>query len=441
MAVRKTVCMRRFGGNHAGVEGARRFFGNKKVTAGKIVANWGERTGEACRGRHVLALQDTTEVSFSTTAERRRGLGQCGHGNSYGVLAHVMLAVDADGGACLGLVGGEVWNRDTKVTTPLRNRGLTDRESRRWLDTAEQAKTVLAPAAMTTVIGDRESDLYPIWAKIPAAGVHLLIRAQSDRRLVATKDDPVADAGTLFTAAARFALTGPYKLELPARPGGRAARTAEIGIRFGPVVICRPVNEKDRTLAVTVRLNLIEVLEPGAPEGADPIHWRLLTTHDVKTVADAWRIVGWYRLRWTIEQLFRVAKSQGLGLEDSQMATAEGLMKLTAVAIKAACIDIQLVQERDGTYGLPASIAFSEPQIDTIEALTPTLEGKTERQKNPHPCRSLARASWVIARLGGWNCYYRPPGPITIRRGREQFYSIHRGRLLGSKREKDVRLH
>jgi len=431
--------MRRFGGDRAGEEAAGRFFRNKKVTAGKIVANWGERTGEACRGRHVLALQDTTEISITTTAERRRGLGQCGHGNSYGVLAHVMLAVDADNGACLGLVGGEIWNRESKVTTPLRNRGLADRESRRWLDTAEQAKTVLAPAAMTTVIGDRESDMYPIWARIPAAGVHLLIRAQSDRRLAPPKDDPEADGGTLFTAAARFPLTGPYALKLPARPG-RAARTAAVGIRFGSVVIRRPVNEQDRTLAATVRLSLVEVLEPGAPEGAEPIHWRLLTTHDVTTVEDAWRIVGWYQLRWTIEQLFRVAKSQGLGLEDSQMATAGGLMKLAAVAIKAACIDIQLVQERDGVYGLPASIAFSKPEIDTIEALSPTLERQTDRQKNPHPARSLAQASWVMARLGGWNCYYRPPGPITMRRGREQFYAIHRGRLLGSTRKKDVRL-
>jgi hypothetical protein len=269
--------------------------------------------------------------------------------------------------------------------------------------------------------------------------VHLLIRAQSDRRLAGPKGDPVADGGTLFTVAAGFPLAGPWKLELPSRPG-RAARTAEIGIRFGPVVICRPVNEKDRTLAATVRLSLVEVLEPSAPDGAEPIHWRLLSTHEINTVEDAWRIVGWYKLRWTIEQLFRVTKSQGLGLEDSQMATADRLMKLAAVAIKAACIDIQLVQERDGTYGLPASIAFSKPQIDTIEALSPTLEGTTDRQKNPHPCRSLARASWVMARLGGWNCYYKPPGPITMRRGMEQFHSIHRGRLLGSTRDRDVRL-
>ena len=439
MAMRKTVCMRRFGGRRGGEEAAGRFFANAKVTPEKIVASWGERTGEAARGRHVLALQDTTEVTYPTTAERRRGLGQCGHGNTYGVLAHVMLAVDADSGACLGLVGGEVWNRETKVTTPLRKRALADRESRRWLDTAGQAKAVLAPAAMTTIIGDRESDMYPIWARIPAPGVHLLIRAQSDRRLAAPEQDPAADEATLFTVAAGFPLAGPRTLELPARPG-RAGRTAEIGIRFGTVVICRPVNEKDRTLAATVRLSLVEVLEPSAPEGVEPIHWRLLTTHEVNTIEHAWRIVGWYRLRWTIEQLFRVTKSQGLGLEESQMATADRLMKLAAVAIKAACIDMQLVQERDGTHGLPASIAFSEPEIDTIETLSPTLEGKTDRQKNPHPSRSLARASWVMARLGGWNCYYRPPGPITMRRGMEQFHSIHRGRLLGSKRERDVRL-
>jgi hypothetical protein len=70
-------------------------------------------------------------------------------------------------------------------------------------------------------------------------------------------------------------------------------------------------------------------------------------------------------------------------------------------AIKAACIDIQLVRERDGKQLLPASTVFTEPEIETLEALSPTLEGNTERQKNPHPAGSLARASWVIARLGG----------------------------------------
>jgi hypothetical protein len=83
---------------------------------------------------------------------------------------------------------------------------------------------------------------------------------------------------------------------------------------------------------------------------------------------------------------------------------------------------------------------ITEPEIDTIEALVPTLEGKTDRQKNPHPGRSLARASWVIARLGGWNCYYKPPGPITFRRGMEYFHAIHRGRDLEMRLQREVRI-
>jgi hypothetical protein len=338
-----------------------------------------------------------------------------------------MIAVDAESHACLGLVDGEVHTRDGVMTEHHRDRPLSERESRRWIETAERAKEVLASAAMVTVVADRESDIYPAWASVPRAGFHLLSRAMVDRRL--------AGGGTLFNAAEHFAVAGTRKIELPARQPDRAARTATVEMRFGEVEICRSRDEQDRGLPKTVRLRLVEVREVEPPEGVEPLHWRLLTTHDVAGAEKAWQIVAWYQARWTIEQLFRVTKSQGLQLEDRQLASAGGLVRLTAAAIKAACIDIQLVQERDGRHQLPASTVLAEPEIETLEALSPILEGSTERQKNQHPARSLARACWVVARLGGWNCYYKPPGPITFRRGMEQFHAIHRGRLLGSKKE------
>jgi hypothetical protein len=43
--------------------------------------------------------------------------------------------------------------------------------------------------------------------------------------------------------------------------------------------------------------------------GEKPIHWRLSTTHEVKDIETAPQIVGWYRLRWSIEQLFWVMKA------------------------------------------------------------------------------------------------------------------------------------
>jgi hypothetical protein len=435
MLTSKTVCQRRLDETRAGWLGAWRFFDNDKVTAAKIVDSWSDRTREAVAGRHVLAIQDTTEVHFATKPRRRRGLGQCGHGNAYGLLAHTMMAVDADSGACLGLVTGRIWNRKTVQRTPLRCRALEQRESNRWVEVPEAAKPVLARAAMVTVIADREGDIYPTWGRVPDETVHVLTRVMSDRGLIG------AGEATLHSVADGFPVADTATLDLPARPPKRAARKAKLELRFGDVEIARPVNEKDRTLPRSVRLRLVEVREVDTPQGEEPLRWLLLTTHAVDDRAKAWRIVSWYKLRWSIEQLFRAAKSQGLGLEDSQMETAAGLMKLTAAALKAACIDMQLVQERDGQHGLPASTMFAPAEIATLEALNPTLEGNTVKQKNPHPALSLAWAAWVIARLGYGHCYGKPPGPITFHRGMERFKAIHQGFSLPSREKRDVRIH
>jgi len=56
-ALRKTVCLRRLGGNRGGEVRFGRFFANEKVTAEKIVDDWGRLTGPAAAGRHVLAIQ------------------------------------------------------------------------------------------------------------------------------------------------------------------------------------------------------------------------------------------------------------------------------------------------------------------------------------------------------------------------------------------------
>lgn len=431
MVARKTVCLKRLGGDRKGELRAGRFFANAKVTTAKIIAGWSTLTGAACAGRHVLAIDDTCEVKFPTTAQRRRGLGPVKKGNAYGLLVHSMIAVDADSGACLGLVGGKIWTREGVNPIPHHERPLEDRESMRWLEVAEQAKQVLRPAAMVTVVDDRESDIYAKWASVPEAGFHMLTRVMKDRRL--------ARGGMLFAAAADLPAAGRRTIELRPHEPGKAKRTAVVEMRYGDVTICRP-QQGGRSLPATVRLRLVEAREVDPPANVEPLHWRLLTTHAIADAAGAWRIVGWYQLRWVIEQMHRVVKTRGLQLEESQLATAGRLEKLAAVAVKAACIDIQLTQERDGKHQLPGATVFTEPEMDTIEALVPTLEGSTERQKNPHPVRSLARASWVVARLGGWNCYYKPAGPITVRRGMEQFKAIHRGRLLEIGSQRDVRI-
>ena len=87
-------------------------------------------------------------MKFPTTAQRRRGLGPVKKGDSYGLLVHSTIAVDAESGACLGLVGGQIWTRPGVNPIPHRKRPLEERESMRWLDAAAQAKQVLQPAAI-----------------------------------------------------------------------------------------------------------------------------------------------------------------------------------------------------------------------------------------------------------------------------------------------------
>src|SRR5258706_16266077 len=99
--------------------------------------------------------------------------------------------------------------------------------------------------------------------------------------------------------------------------------------------------------------------DPDPPQDSEPITWRLLTTHPVANTGAAWQIVDWYRARWIIEQLFRLLKKQGLRLEDSQVETAERLLKLVAIAVHAAAGSLQLLPAPDGRRGRPAPVSLS----------------------------------------------------------------------------------
>lgn len=416
---RTSVCLRRLAeGRRHGIIGFSRFLSNRRVTVESLITGWGEPTARACVGRHVLAIQDSSDIHFRTTEGHRRGLGEIGKGVGRGLVLHAMLGVDAETRGLLGLVAGRIWTRAGRVTTPHEKRRLSDKESSKWLSTAEAAKPVLAAATMVTEVSDRESDIYAKWALVPEANFHVLTRAMHDRS--------IEEGGKLSTAKLRAG--GAADVELRER-ADRPKRIAHLVLRFGEVTLKRPSDTLEKDLPKTVPVRLVEVIEVGAPQGVEPITWRLLTTHKVEDAAKAWQVVSWYRARWTIEQFFRTLKQQGLQLEDSQVESAERLIKLTAIAARAAATIMQLVQARDGNSAQEAEIAFTPAEIDTLAALVPKLEGKTALQKNPHPPRSLAWAAWVIAKLGGWDGYpkSKPPGPITFRHGLQYFRSLAHG--------------
>jgi Transposase DDE domain len=420
MVAGKDVCLRRLSkGDRALEVRFNRFLGHDKVTPERIIESWSKGTVAAVEGRHVLAIQDTSEIHFNTTARRRRGLGEIGKGNHHGVLLHPMLAVDADNGACLGLLSGEVWTRQGRRTVSHDNRDLSDKESQRWIAAALAAKPLLQKAAMVTVLGDRESDIFALYASGAEHQFHVIARSMHDRKL--------ADQTGLYAACDAMAAIDRRVVQLPARTQ-RPARQAQFELRFGSIELARPRTKWLRHLPESLSLSFVDVREVDAPPGVEPLHWRLLTSHEVAGAEDAWRIVDWYKRRWIIEQFFRVLKTQGFKLEDSQIGIADRLLKLVAIAAKAAVITIQLLQAREG--GQQSIVdAFNESEINALAALNRQIEARSKRLKNPHPPDQLAWASWIIGRLGGWDGYpsSKPPGPITFKTGLEYFQAVAAG--------------
>src|ERR1700751_517925 len=219
MVAGKDVCLRRLArGNRAREVRFNRFLGNAKVTIARVIESWSEGTVAAAEGRHVLGIQDTSEVNFTTTVNRRRGLGEIGHGNGRGVLLHPMLAVDADNGNCLGLLSGQVWTRKGRRTVSHDLRDLSDKESQRWIATVRAAKPLLVRAAMVTVLGDRESDIFALYASATELQFRVIARSMHDRKL--------ADTDGLYATTDAMAAVDRRAIQ-PATRSQRAPRLAQ----------------------------------------------------------------------------------------------------------------------------------------------------------------------------------------------------------------------
>lgn len=386
--------VRRLGGDRAGEIRLTRFLRNVAVTPGEMVARAGEGTSQRCQGRDVLVIQDTTVTRSD------------GGGGDY---LHAALALDARDGAILGLVDGQFLQRQSGRKALRRDLPVEEKESFRWLQGADTAASVCAGARRITVVADRESDIYEAFALRPQ-GVELLVRAAQDRSL--------EDGGKLFAALDALPEAGRADLDLPAQPGVKA-RTVQLAVRHAVLPLSRPHRGFRHGLPDAVELQVVDVREVAPRPGQPAVHWRLLTSHPVDDAAEAWAIVELYRKRWAIEQLFRTLKTKGFDIEGLRIEDTAPRNKLVMATLIAAVVIQQMVHARDGGPGplRPCTDAFEPEDIPLLEAFCTKLEGKTERQKNPHPKASLAYAAWVCARLGGWTGYYGKPGPIVMLNG------------------------
>ena len=242
-------------------------------------------------------------------------------------------------------------------------RPFAEKESRRWLDaTYTAASLIVAGAICVTVIADREGDIYEEFACRPTE-TELLIRAHHDRVL--------EDGGTLYGSMQGVAELGRETIDFPANPG-RPARKVVLALRSRKITLVRPKRNhpaEAAKLPENVTLTLVEAREVKPPDTVTPVHWRLLTTHTVVTLADACRITAFYRQRWTIEQMFRVMKTKGFDIEAVRVAEDGPFENLTTATLIAAIQVLQMVRERDGAAGRPLQDALDSEDQPALEAI------------------------------------------------------------------------
>jgi hypothetical protein len=87
------------------------FLDNEAVSRHEMLTHAGQLTARRAAGRRVLAVADTSEFNFATHTGRKVGFGTVGNGKDIGVFMHPIVAVDAESGGIIGLVGAEVINR------------------------------------------------------------------------------------------------------------------------------------------------------------------------------------------------------------------------------------------------------------------------------------------------------------------------------------------
>lgn len=201
------------------------FLDNGSVTRHEMLAHAAHLTRQRMAGRHVLANADTSEINFATHTGRKRGFGTVGNGRDSGVFVHPIVAVDAEHGGIIGLVGAEMVNR-------------TD-----------------GP------VEDREGDIHDQFARRPET-VHLLVRAAQDRS--------VGRGQRLFKTCGGWSEAGRYIITVPTRHGGYgkgaiAERTTVVAVRYGEVTIKRPATA-DKKLKATPTLRVVDVREVNPPE-------------------------------------------------------------------------------------------------------------------------------------------------------------------------------
>lgn len=177
---------------------------------------------------------------------------------------------------------------------------------------------------------------------------------------------------------------------------------------------------------------VVEVSEEGTPEGREKIEWRLLTNLPITSIEDIAEVIGYYKLRWRIEEFHRILKS-GCTVEKILLNTASRLGNAIALYSTIAWRIFWMTHLARVDPDADASKVLTNSEIQSLKNLK-RFEGKVAKNL------TVKQAILLVGRLGGFikTKRYPSPGNTTVWRGftqltamSEMYESLTGGRSYG----------
>jgi hypothetical protein len=392
----------------AEIEGCYRFFDNENVTPEKILQPHIEATYKRIdQLSFVLLAQDTSEIDLTRPEQQVQGAGAMDSDARRGLFYHPMIAFD-EAGVTLGIVGQKCWTRETiskasktEKQAKRRQTPIAEKESFRWIEALQWAKTAAAACPETTCVcvSDSESDIYDLFVaalSIDQPNLHLLVRAGQNRNTTEQQDwaDQVRKTAKIadhsITIRARTAKIGEGK---SARSRSRDGRIAELEIRKATIEVCRPVHG-DTSLPKKVTLNVVLCEEVNPPAGEDAISWMLVTTLPIDTIEEVQRVISSYCIRWQIEVYFKTLKS-GCRIEHRRFEHVDRVLNALAFYSVVAWRLMYLCHLGRDCPDLDCEVIFEPSEWKSVYTIL-----KMELPSSG--CPKLNDVIRAIARLGGF---------------------------------------
>lgn len=410
----------------------RRFLQNERVATDELIFHSCDIPEKSVFGEQLVVYGDTTSYNLKMKLAQIRDRDKIGcldDNRTAGFHSHVNLVANRKTGNLLGLSDIQLWSRpQVKIGKTNKERErlpFEEKESAKWSRGVRNSMRLLKGADVLFIF-DSEADVYENFEHIlKNEGAGFIIRSRYNRRT-----NYLGQKMHLQEVLDLSQTLGCYTINLPKltyrfkrdKPVKRSKRRARMELKVIEVEVVPPVRFKGKK---PIKLRLIEAKEVSAklPKGEKPIKWHLWTTEAISTFEEAKEIVKLYGWRWNIEQLFRLTKKKGYGMESTNLESFDAILKQTVMVLKSASLVLQLLKARENDESQKIEEVFNETEIRVLEKLNIHLQGKTELLKNKNKKDRLSWAAWIIARLGGWKGYTSRglPGPIIYTRGVEEF--------------------